>query len=119
MNAVSSWALSRVEFKCVDATLDIRGSQATEPSWSRPERRRQSTTVAIQHICCILCSNANLGQSDRETVAGGRLEVQKSVRISREAREQSKIAIVPVHGNKDLGRGLVRKIEKETGIKLS
>jgi len=26
--------------------------------------------------------------------------------------------IVPVHGNKDLGRGLVKKIEKETGVKL-
>ena len=30
--------------------------------------------------------------------------------------EQSKIVIVPVHGNKDLGRGLV--LEKETGVKL-
>jgi predicted RNA binding protein YcfA (HicA-like mRNA interferase family) len=30
----------------------------------------------------------------------------------------SEIVIVPVHGNKDLGKGLVKKIEKETGVKL-
>ncbi len=32
--------------------------------------------------------------------------------------EFSEIVIVPVHGNKDLGKGLVKKIEKETGVKL-
>jgi len=32
--------------------------------------------------------------------------------------EFSEIAIVPVHGNKDLGIGLVKKIEKQTGVKL-
>ncbi|GMR21942.1 MAG: hypothetical protein BMS9Abin37_0265 [Acidobacteriota bacterium] len=32
--------------------------------------------------------------------------------------EFSEIVIVPVHGNKDLGKGLVKKIEKQTGVKL-
>ena len=32
--------------------------------------------------------------------------------------EFSELVIVPVHGNKDLGKGLVKKIEKETGVKL-
>ena len=32
--------------------------------------------------------------------------------------EFSEIVIVPVHGNKDLGKGLVKKIQKETGVKL-
>ena len=34
------------------------------------------------------------------------------------ANEFSEIVIVPVHGNKDLGKGLVKKLEKETGVKL-
>lgn len=32
--------------------------------------------------------------------------------------EFAAIVIVPVHGNKDLGKGLVKKIEKETGVRL-
>ena len=32
--------------------------------------------------------------------------------------EFAEIVIVPVHGNKDLGKGLVKKIEKKTGVKL-
>ena len=30
----------------------------------------------------------------------------------------ARIVIVPVHGNRDLGRGLLRVIEKQTGLKL-
>ena len=32
--------------------------------------------------------------------------------------EFSEIVIVPIHGNKDLGTGLVKKIEKQTGVEL-
>ena len=28
------------------------------------------------------------------------------------------ITEIPIHGNKDLGRGLIRAIEKQTGVKL-
>ncbi|MBN22973.1 MAG: hypothetical protein CL678_16935 [Bdellovibrionaceae bacterium] len=30
----------------------------------------------------------------------------------------AKVTEVPIHGNKDLGRGLIRAIEKQTGEKL-
>ena len=33
--------------------------------------------------------------------------------------ERSRIVVVPVHGNKELGIGLVKKIEKTTGVKLT
>lgn len=33
-------------------------------------------------------------------------------------RRGSNITHVPVHGNKDLGKGLVKEIEKQTGEKL-
>lgn len=33
-------------------------------------------------------------------------------------KKDRKITHVPVHGNKDLGRGLVKAIEKQTGEKL-
>ena len=32
--------------------------------------------------------------------------------------ECSEIVVVPVHGNKDLGKGLVKAIEKVTGVRL-
>ena len=48
---------------------------------------------------------------------GWRVKSQSGSHVKLE-NDQSKITIVPVHGNKDLGRGLVRKIEKATGIKL-
>ena len=32
--------------------------------------------------------------------------------------KDGKVAIVPVHGNHDLGLGLIRSIEKQTGEKL-
>ncbi len=31
----------------------------------------------------------------------------------------SKSCPVPVHGNRDIGIGLIKKIEKQTGVKLS
>ena len=33
--------------------------------------------------------------------------------------ECSVIVVVPVHGNKDLGKGLVKAIEKVTGVRLT
>ena len=33
-------------------------------------------------------------------------------------RKDNKITHVPVHGNKDLGKGLLKEIEKQTGEKL-
>jgi len=48
---------------------------------------------------------------------GGTIKSQSGSHVKLE-NEFSEIVIVPVHGNKDLGKGLVKKIEKETGSKL-
>ena len=48
---------------------------------------------------------------------GGTIKSQSGSHVKLE-NEFSELIIVPVHGNKDLGKGLVKKIEKETGVKL-
>jgi len=33
-------------------------------------------------------------------------------------KKEGKSVPIPVHGNKDLGKGLIAEIERETGVKL-
>ncbi len=49
--------------------------------------------------------------------AGWTIKSQSGSHVKLE-NEACELVIVPVHGNKDLGIGLVKKIEKQTGVKV-
>ena len=85
-----------------------------------PKRQEELETANARYSTyAVYLISADIGESDCKAAEAGGQDDQEPVRISREARDEfSKIVIVPVHGNKDLGRGLVKKIEKETGVKL-
>jgi predicted RNA binding protein YcfA (HicA-like mRNA interferase family) len=76
------------------------------------------TSLPYSTYAAWLPSSADIRQGDCEAAEGGRTFKSQSGSHVKLSNEQSKIVIVPVHGNKDLGRGLVKKLEKETGVKL-
>ena len=47
---------------------------------------------------------------------GWKIESQRGSHVK--MIKEAKMTVVPMHGNHDLGKGLIRSIEKQTGEKL-
>ena len=80
---------------------------------------RSGLNLIIQHIYCIMDLVPISGKAivKRLKQNGWTVKSQSGSHVKLE-NEFAAIVIVPVHGNKDLGKGLVKKIEKETGVRL-
>lgn len=72
----------------------------------------------IQHICCILRLMPVSGKKIMKMLLkrGWSKKSQRGSHVK--LVKGSKQTEIPVHGNKDLGKGLIKAIEKQTGEKI-
>ena len=97
-----------------DSSIDLPWLYATLPSKSK----QRDSTLHVQLICCIVHNVPISGKRIVKLLEQRGWAIKSSRGSHVKLVKGSRVTEVPVHGNHDLGIGLIKAIERQTGEKF-